>query len=149
MVAQKLAEAFDADIERLRDQKERTGMIGTLSAGKDAMAHNVTEIEPLANNPNDYSVILIGTPAWFSNMAPAVRTFIEQFHLTDKTIGLFSTCHRIGADKATQQMAELISAEKAAGYARLPLTHHDLEEGMLAEKIKQFESAINAQRLNE
>lgn len=143
MVAEKLAEKFNADLEMLIDTTNRTGAFGTAGAGNDALMHKTTTIEPLQHNPEDYEVILIGTPGWFSNMTPAVRTFIKDNELSGKTIGYFATCHKVGADKATLQMAELIDKDTAESSPKLPLTHHDLEEG-LDRKIDRFYEQVMA-----
>ncbi len=127
MVAEKLAEKFNADFELLIDTKNRTGALGNMSAGNDAVMHRQTTIKPLQHNPGEYDVILIGTPAWFSNMTPAVRTFISQNDLSGKTIAYFATCHRVGADKATAQMAQLVEKGSSKTALQLPLTHNDLE----------------------
>ncbi|MEW6536682.1 MAG: flavodoxin [Candidatus Auribacterota bacterium] len=137
MVAEKLAEKFNADIEILIDKKNRTGALGNMNAGNDALMHKTTTIEPLQHNPADYDIILIGTPAWFSNMTPAVRTFITQTDLTGKTVGYFATCHRVGADKAAAQMDELVSKGSSDPKTHLPLNHKDIESG-LDEKLTEF-----------
>jgi len=90
LVAEKLAEKFNADLEQLIDKKKRTGPIGFSGAGKDAVAGNLTKLEPLKRNPRNYDIILIGTPSWFGNVTPAARTFIKENNLSGKIAGVFA-----------------------------------------------------------
>ena len=138
LVAEKLAQKFNADLEQLIDKKKRTGPIGFSGAGKDAVAGNLTKLEPLKRNPQDYDVILIGTPSWFGNVTPAVRTFIKENNVSDKKSGVFGTTHLTGVENALKQAAELISKENAEKIPALPLRHRDLADDVLAKKIDEF-----------
>ncbi|MFC1809556.1 flavodoxin family protein [Candidatus Omnitrophota bacterium] len=142
MVAEGLAEKWDATIEGILDLKKREGAIATAKAGTDAVLHKTTDIQFPLNDPFQYDLILIGTPAWFSNMTPAIRTYLTEFDLLEKDVAFFATCHKVGADKATQQMAELVFGKEAKGIPQLPLTHHDLDAERLEGKIETFYASI-------
>jgi flavodoxin len=137
-VAQKLAARFNGDLERLIDKRKRTGPIGYSRAGRDAIAGNLTEIQPLTYNPQDYDIILIGTPTWASHIAPAVRTFIAQNDLSGKTIGLFGVCHFSGVKEALNEAAKLISLRRGKNFATLPLKESQLKDETLNPAIDQF-----------
>ena len=107
-VAQALAKRFHADTERLIDMKKRTGPFGFPAAGKDAIAGNLTKLGPLAHDPGQYDVILIGTPSWFGNVTPAVRTFVKEYDLSQKKIGVFGTAHMTGVENALKELLSLI-----------------------------------------
>lgn len=49
------------------------------------------EIKPLAENPEDYDTIILGTPVWWYTFAPAVKTFLHDYRLSGKTIYPFAT----------------------------------------------------------
>ncbi|MBD3246034.1 MAG: hypothetical protein GF333_03390 [Candidatus Omnitrophica bacterium] len=141
-VARKIAERFDADLERLIDTRKRTGPFAVAVAGKDAVAGNRTVLKPLQADPGEYSLILIGTPAWFGNVTPAVRTFVAEYDIAEKTAGLFGTTNLTGIEAALDQLAGLIapedSPEQAREYPRLPLRQKDLKEEILDGKIDAF-----------
>ena len=44
------------------------------------------EIKPLKYNLHNYDVIVVGTPAWWYTMAPAVKTFLTQNDFSGKTV---------------------------------------------------------------
>ena len=142
-VAEKISVKFKADIERLIDKKKRTGFLENILAGTDAISGASTTLEKLNHNPADYDIILVGTPSWFSNMTPAVRTFLDSYDLLDKKVGFFATCHSSGADKTVKQMAENVSKDKAADYPVLFLKEKDLEEQVLEKKIEEFYRKFN------
>lgn len=141
-VAESLAKRFNADIERLIDKKKRTGPIGFPRAGKDAIAGNLTELEALKFDPQDYQTILIGTPGWWGNVTPAVRTFVTENDLSNKAIGIFGTVHLTGIENALKQVAEIISPERPEEFPTLPLRHRDLKDEVLDSKINEFHKKI-------
>ena len=141
-VAERLAEKFDATLERLVDKKKRTGPFGTFGAGKDAMARNATKIAPLSATPDDFDIILIGTPSWFSNMTPAVRTFIAQHDLAGKRLAVFATAHLTGVEVTVEKVAQLIAPDDPKSIPQLPLLHRDLDEAVLEGKIEEFYQAV-------
>ncbi len=138
LVAEALAKKFGADTEELIDKKSRTGAVGSAAAGKDALAKKLTKIAALKKEPADYDTILIGTPSWFSNPAPAVRTFVSKYSFKAKTVGVFGTAHLTGIDACLERLARMISEDNAAGVPRLALVHKELEPERLKEKIDRF-----------
>jgi flavodoxin len=143
MVAEQIAERFDGDILELKDTKKRTGPFGFTSAGKDALAKNTTVLEPLDIDPDPYAVILIGTPSWFGNITPAVRTFVEEYDLKGKTVGVFATTHLTGVEKTVEQLSSLVAGDQADVVGELPLREKEFEdETVLRKKIEAFYQAV-------
>jgi len=144
-VAERLEQRFNADIERIIDQKKRIGPIAFVAAGKDALAGNLTEIAPLKVNPLDYDLILVGTPSWYSNMTPAVRTLLTQYDLSDKQVGVFATAHLTGVETTVKKVAEFIQPDTPEAINQLPLYERDLDDEVLDEKIEKFYSLFKLQ----
>lgn len=138
LVAEKISEKFNADIERLIDQRKRTGPIGYARASKDAVYKNLTDLEPIDVNPEQYQLIIIGTPSWYGNMTPAVRTFLSEYDLSDKSVAVFGTAHLTGVENACKQIAEAIKGEDYKSVPVLALREAELEAEVLAEKIDEF-----------
>jgi len=90
MVAEKLAELLDADIEEIREQKDRSGMIGFLAAGMDALLKKPAELTN-APNPGRHKVILLGAPVWTWGLPPAVRDYVRQVDLAGRKVCAFCT----------------------------------------------------------
>jgi len=141
LVAEKLASRFNADLERLIDKKDRVGPLAVMAAGRDALNGSLTEIGPLTHDPLNYDIVLVGTPSWFGNVTPAVRTFLSQYRLLGKTVGLFGTAHLTGVEHALEETTQLIGPP-GTNFPRLPLRHRDLSDATLREKIEIFHKEV-------
>ena len=141
-LAEKLAEKFRADIQPLRDKRRRTGPAGFTRAGKDAIFANLTELEDIENKPSDYDIILIGTPSWYGNMTPAVRTFLSDHDFSRKMVGFFATTNVSGVENALEQMVKLTYPNEQTTPALLAVRKADFLEAKLEGKISIFYEAV-------
>lgn len=105
-----IAEKTGADVEELKDLKNRSGFIGYIIAGMDAVLKKKTNIAPLTKNLNEYDPVFIGAPVWGWNLAPATRTYLAENadKLTGKNIYLFCTMGGSGDGKTFASMKELL-----------------------------------------
>lgn len=62
-VGEALASALGADSDEIVDDKMRLGVIGYIKAARDARGLKTTDIQ-FQKNPEDYDIILIGSPIW-------------------------------------------------------------------------------------
>ena len=99
-VAQKISEKIGADIEEVIDKKNRRGWIGWLTAGRDATQGKETQIEETRFLPNNYDLIVLGTPIWNGMPTPALRTYLRKNDLSRKKVGLFWTFNGSNEEKA-------------------------------------------------
>lgn len=110
MVAKKLAELLDADLERIEDAKDRRGIRGWISGGKDALFQNETE---LRNTPeiSERQLVVIGTPVWCGSPAPAVRAFIESTDFSNVRIAIFCTHDGGGGKGCFRKLDDLLPSQ--------------------------------------
>jgi flavodoxin len=88
-VAEKIATKMGADIDRIVDRKDRDRTFnGWLIAGKDASQKVETDIVH-DKDPEDYDLVIVGTPVWAWTMSPAVRTYLSQHKF--KRVAFFCT----------------------------------------------------------
>lgn len=99
LMAETIAKELRADIEVIRPKKniDASGLKIVRWGLRQLIAHPKPEIEQLRHNPMDYDRIIIGTPVWSYTYAPPIKTFLENYHIQGKQIGLFC-CH--GGQKA-------------------------------------------------
>jgi flavodoxin len=90
-VAETVAKELNADIEEIVDLKSRKGTIGWISAGSADQGGKETEIAPTIKKPEDYELIVIGTPVWAWAPSAAIRTWLTHNDLTGKKVALFFT----------------------------------------------------------
>lgn len=90
-VAEDLERELDADVFELEDNKDRSGILGYLYSAYQALTKKLVEIEKPELDPYSYDLIVVGTPVWAGNMAPAVRTFLHEYAGHFKDLAFFAT----------------------------------------------------------
>ncbi|HZJ78355.1 MAG TPA: flavodoxin [Clostridia bacterium] len=89
-----IAQKLNADLLELKPKNDPPAkgltkyFLGSISALLRAKPKLVNESVDL----NDYDNIIVGSPVWAGNLAPALNTFISQNEIIDKSI-VFFTCH--------------------------------------------------------
>ena len=106
-VMEHLAQQLKCDVEELIDPKDRSGFWGFIKSGRDAIKMNLAEIKPIKYDPQNYDLVIIGTPIWASNMASAVRTYLTQNKDKLKDVALVSTMGGGGYERLVERTAEL------------------------------------------
>jgi len=132
-----IAKELGADCEEIIDLKKRTGLrpIRWLIAGKDARRRNLTNIRT-QKKPENYSMIIIGTPIWGGKMTPAVRTYLTNHNLDGKKVGFFCTAGGSNIGKALEEMKELV--HKSVVIGNLSICASEIKSGSYREKVKSF-----------
>ena len=66
---------------RLSDGVDRSGLLGWLRSGMQAMARHVPQVDkPETELPlGEYDLVIIGTPVWAGRCSAPVRRFLTQF----------------------------------------------------------------------
>ena len=108
MSPKRLQPSFGADIEELVDLKKRSGMTAFMKASLDAMVGNETKISPPTKPVDQYDLIVVGTPVWFTRPTPAVRTYIKKNNFAGKRVAFFCTNEGRGGEKAIEKLKELL-----------------------------------------
>ncbi len=91
-VAEVLSKSIKSDVEAIKDRKDRSGILGYLSSGKDVLFGKEADIEGISSNIKEYGTIFLGTPVWVLKPSTPVTTMIKRLDLRDKNIVLFATC---------------------------------------------------------
>lgn len=134
-VAELLKQKLNCDIEEIIDTKNRQGPIGYITGGRDAMKEILTEIKPTEKNPADYDLVIIGTPVWASNMAPAIRTYITAQKDKLKKVAFLVTYGGSGLEKTFKRMGDSAGTQPIA---TLDFKTVEVAKNQTEEKINQF-----------
>jgi flavodoxin len=78
----------------------------TLEAKKELNEHARPEITGKVNNMNEYDVIFVGYPNWWSTAPMAVFTFLEMYDLKGKTVLPFCTHEGSGMGRSEIDIAD-------------------------------------------
>lgn len=135
-VAEMITSQLQADLQELVDLKGRAGLLGWLRAGRDAMRDKTTDLEPLVFNPDDYDLIVVGSPVWASHPAPAVSTFLQSQDFSGKRLALFCSMSARGGDETCAVMKSLIPGVKVVGHLAVAMRKET--EDQIAEKVTQW-----------
>ncbi len=127
-VGEEIARCLIAEIDEIIDRKERKGIKGLLGSGKDAIFKNPTEIET-KKNPEEYELVIIGSPVWAGRLVPAVRTYLSRNKF--KNTAFFCT-YSNQTGKSFEEMENL--SKKPVG--TLGVRDKYIEESI--EKIREF-----------
>jgi flavodoxin len=114
-LAELISKKEKGDLIEIKDKKNRKGVVGWLSGGKDSAKGKETQIElskPLSIKKGD--IIYIGSPVWVGTMAPAILTFLRQNkkELEKATLVFFGT----GSAKEAQKL--FVNMQKESKTAR-------------------------------
>ncbi len=115
LTAGRLAEALSADLIGIRPKRAYPDKVlrKFLWGGKSAVMAETPALQPYDFDAEDYDRIVIGFPVWASNMAPPVRTFVQENKaaLQGRQIMAFACQSGNGAEKAFRKLAECLGRE--------------------------------------
>lgn len=92
-IAQQLQKATDADMISIETIEPYTGTYNEIvEQGQREVNQGYTpKLQSPQKNPEDYDVIVIGTPTWWYTMAPAVLSFLKIHDWNGKMVIPFQT----------------------------------------------------------
>jgi len=128
-IAEEISKNLNADIDEIIDKKKRKGFIRFLSAGREALRGNLTEIE-FNKKTEDYDLVVIGTPTWAGTIPPAIRTYLSKNK--PKNIAFFCTHGSETEGKVFEELEKLSNKPLAT----LSLRAKDVDSS--DEKTKDF-----------
>jgi flavodoxin len=134
-IAQTIAKQLRGDLEDIIDHKKRTGLLGWLRAGRDAGSRRLTTITT-KRNPAGYDMIVFGSPIWFRNMTPAIRTYLTNHKWAGKQVAFFFTSGDNKPERAVSEMRDLVKG--ATVLATLSLRAKEVQEEQYEKQAKAF-----------
>ncbi|MBY8983044.1 MAG: flavodoxin [Candidatus Lokiarchaeota archaeon] len=135
-VAKSISERLNCDFEEIIDTKKWSGFFGFIRAGYAAMKGKTTIIEIPQKNPDNYDLILIGTPVWGSRVPPAIRTYLLENKNKLKEVGFF--CTQGGSGSGGKIFNNMLEICEKKPIATLELTKKMIKEGSHDDKIIEF-----------
>ncbi|OGT20962.1 MAG: hypothetical protein A3C55_02905 [Gammaproteobacteria bacterium RIFCSPHIGHO2_02_FULL_42_13] len=116
-IAETMAKTIDADLLELKlTEKDINpkGFMKFLWGGKQVFSKKHPDLLPFDKNPQDYDLLIIGTPVWAWTYAPALRTFFANTNISNKKIALFC-CHGGGKGQTLQKMKAVLGDNNFMG----------------------------------
>ncbi len=134
-VAETISSNLKCDIEEILDKKNRTGVLGYLMSGRDAILKKLVVIEGIKKAPALYDLVIIGTPVWAGTMSSPIRTYISQNKGCFKKVAFFCT-HGSSESKSTFRDMGHLCQKKPVSLLELK-TKEVIDEGYIW-KVKKF-----------
>jgi flavodoxin len=135
-IATLICEKLKADLDEVIDTKNRSGSMGYILAGKDAMKKELTNIT-YTRDPKDYDLVLIGGPVWVWTVSPAIRTYLDRNAdtLKIKNVAFFATQSNSGAENKFKAMEETLGT---IPIATLVINGKDFRNSVYVQKVDKF-----------
>ena len=109
-IAESVREVLGADIQEIKDMKDRSGFFGYIGGMIDSKKNPITEISPKEVNIRDYDLIVIGSPGWGVKLTPAINTFIDRTDFTGKKVILFGVASARIQQKTLDEYSKVITS---------------------------------------
>jgi flavodoxin len=127
--------AHTADLEEVIETHPRRGLFGTVRAVIDSLFGRAPSIRPLSRRPEDYSLLVLGTPIWANRLAGPMRTCARTLGTRAHRVAFFSTA---GSSDGARAFAELDAACQRAPICTLSLTATQLASTAADDNVKHF-----------
>lgn len=116
LIANTIVQEIGCPVMRLipKNDLDKTRFSRFISGGKQVLMKTKPEIEPFTKNPDDFDLIIVGTPVWASSYVPAIRTFLSQAKISGKNVAFFC-CHEGGKGKTLANLEKDFSGNTCVG----------------------------------
>ena len=91
VIADEVAEALGADVEELKDTKNRQGAIGYIRSGWDSIRKTMAKLEPTEHDTAAYDLVILGGAIWASRICSPTRTYAFTHKGSLKSVAFFCT----------------------------------------------------------
>jgi flavodoxin len=136
-VGEKLASLLKCMSEEIHDTKNRKGILGWLSAGKDATSKKLAKLEKVNIDPASYDIVIIGTPTWNHTLSTPIRTYLTQYKDSFKKVAFFCT-YQYTDDNPFEEMVSICGKTPVA-----TLRLHRKREVKVDQYIKKAEEFVD------
>lgn len=116
-IANEIAAACHADLEEIGEVRGRPGVAGYGRCALEALLGLAVRVKPSRHLPQDYGLVLIGTPVWVWNMSSPVRAWLHEHRARLPRVAFFCTQGGSGADKVFGDLERLCGKKPEATLA--------------------------------
>ncbi len=144
-VARELATSLGADIGEIQDTANRSGPIGYLRSGFQAVSNKQAVIRPFGHSCAGYDIVVIGTPVWAGRMSSPARAFMLKYGSQIRSAALFCTMGSSGAKKTLVGMqSELACPVIATAQYKAKAVRGDLVAQLVGPFAQEILSAASS-----
>lgn len=115
LAAERIAKKLGAELISIEPEKAypTKGLKKFFHGGKSAIKNETPKLKPYSFNADEFERVILGTPVWASNIAPPLRSFIEENKaaLNGKKLAAFVCLSGSGAGKAMEKLKSCFGTE--------------------------------------
>lgn len=138
-IAELIHSKLNSDLEQVTDNKNRGGIFGFFVSGNEAYLKKKIHIDNLKYEPENYELIIVGTPIWAGNISSPIRSFLLEYQNKIKEVAFF--CTSMGSDPKTAS-GEIKKITGQEAIAILNITSRDLKNKFFIEMVDGFVDGI-------
>jgi len=112
-VAQKLCARLGCEVDEIYDNDNRKGVVGFISAGKEALNKHIGTIQGDYHNPERYEHIIFITPIWASVSATPIRSYWKKYKYDINHYSIITTSGSSEADDVIKEAEQVIGKPPA------------------------------------
>lgn len=132
--AEVLHSKITSDIEEIKEEEDRSGILGLLRSIMDAILKKTSKIKSIEKTPGNYDRVIVVTPVWAGNLPPAVRTYLNENKTYIKEIAVLSISGSGEKNKSFLSVFESAAGKKPI--ASLLLSERETKKKDLGELMK-------------
>ena len=133
LVAEKIAEGLNVELEEIKDKKDRKGVFGFLRSGYESIFKKLTDIQSINKNTEEYDLVIVGSPVWVGKLSSPVRTYMVLHGRKIKNVAFFATCG-LNSGKIFSHLEELSKSP----IATLEVRQEEVKSGEYVKKVEMF-----------
>lgn len=137
--AQSLAAHCGADIENLSCERNYSGLIGYWRAARDAIRAKTPRLSHIQYKPEEYDIVIIGSPNWASHMAPPIRRYIQDNGPKIKQLAVYCTQGGSNGEKVLSAMEDLAGQDVIH---KILISQRDFKSNQISKKSEMFISEL-------
>lgn len=134
-LALSLADKIGAEVEEIIDQNPRSGVLGYIVSGREAISKKLAKIDTPRLNPGDYDLVIIGTPLWAGTMSSPIRSYLTQFKGGFKSVAFFTTQQASAQERVFTILSDFVNLKPSA---TMSVLSKEVVRGDYQEKINDF-----------
>ncbi len=137
-VAEHVAEALGAELERIEEGTARTGLGGWARSALEAAAKGLPTIRT-TKDPRAYDLVILGSPVWVGTMASPIRTYIYTHPGQLRSASFFAVMGGSGGEDAIREMQLACDASDGPWCV---LRQNEVERGLHRATCESFIQAL-------